>query len=378
VKSFTRLRNSQGRLAAGLVAWILILSGLNDSASAQVAASYSQWQTASFSSTELTNSVISGDSADPDGDGIPNLLEYAMGLDPKVANPSPLKLQFGQVGGLSVPELNYTMNVLATDVTFTVEESTDLVSWGTANIAELSRAVSNGVATVSAQLHPTQSLPTQLYVRLSVSQLADWNRWHTGYATYTGSGYSGGAALLDPIAADMEITALNSTDLDGYGVKMALAGAYLKVVGPKGSTIVYVTDLYPEGAPGALDLCPISFSKLGDVALGKIDIQWQVVAAPISGNFSYRIKEGSSQWWAAVQMRNHKFPVLKMAYYQNGTWVNMEKQSYNHFLGTNMGLEAHPIRLTDIRGQVVTDILPPLTGNATNAAYFVQGNVQFP
>jgi len=377
MKPFIRLRSPLHCLAAGLVVWVLILSGFNDLASAQVATNYLQWQTAVFNSTELTNFAISGDSADPDGDGIPNLLEYAMGLDPKVVNASPLKFQFGQVGGQGIPELSYTLNMLATDVTFAVEESADLVSWGTASTAELSRTVSNGVATVSVQLHPSQSLPPQLYVRLSVSLLADWNRWHAGYATYTGSGYSGGAALLDPIATNMEITALNSTDLNSYGVNMALAGAYLKVVGPKGSTIVYVTDLYPEGAAGALDLCPISFNKLGDVTLGKIDIQWQVVAAPISGNVLYRIKEGSSQWWAAVQVRNHKFPVLKMEYYQNGSWINMAKQSYNHFLGPNMGLEAHTIRLTDVRGQVVTDILPPLTENATNAAYFVQGNVQF-
>lgn len=79
---------------------------------------------------------------------------------------------------------------------------------------------------------------------------AAWNDTYQGYATYTGSGYSGGAVLLDPIPADMKITALNPFQLNYNGVKAALAGAYLEVQGPKGKTTVYVTDLYPEGASG--------------------------------------------------------------------------------------------------------------------------------
>lgn len=63
---------------------------------------------------------------------------------------------------------------------------------------------------------------------------AAYNSLHTGYATYTGSGYSGGALLLDPIPSNMKITALNPTDMNYRGVKAALAGAYLRVEGPKG------------------------------------------------------------------------------------------------------------------------------------------------
>jgi expansin (peptidoglycan-binding protein) len=205
---------------------------------------------------------------------------------------------------------------------------------------------------------------------------AAWNSWHTGYATYTGSGYSGGAALLDPIPSTMEITALNPADYNSYGINASLAGAYLLVVGPKGHTIVYVTDLYPEGAPGALDLCPKSFAKIGDISAGKIDIQWRVVNAPVTGNFAYRLKEGSSQWWAAVQVRNSRYPILKMEYYQGGVWVSMKKMPWNHFVGTNMGTARLPVRMTDIRGKVVTDLLPALPANATSAPVIVSGGVQ--
>jgi expansin len=212
----------------------------------------------------------------------------------------------------------------------------------------------------------------------SVQAFAAWNDNHSGYATYTGSGYSGGAVLLDPIPSTMEITALNSNDLNYNGIKAALAGAYLEVQGPKGKTTVYVTDLYPEGANGALDLCPTSFAKIGNMSAGKININWHVVKAPITGMFSYRIKEGSSQYWAAIQVRNHKYPVVKMEFLKGSTWVNMEKMPYNHFVGNNMGTGPIKIRITDIRGKSVIDTIKSLPQSGNSSSYIVQGNVQLP
>ena len=80
---------------------------------------------------------------------------------------------------------------------------------------------------------------------------------------------------------------------------------------------MYVTDKYPEGAKGALDLSPNAFAKIGNMADGKIPISWKIIKAPISGNVAYRIKEGSSKWWAAIQVRNHKYPIMKMEYYKD-------------------------------------------------------------
>ncbi|MDQ2086970.1 expansin EXLX1 family cellulose-binding protein [Herbivorax sp. ANBcel31] len=208
----------------------------------------------------------------------------------------------------------------------------------------------------------------------------DWDKVHSSYATFTGSGYTGGASLLDPIPSDMEITALNPYDYNSFDVDASLAGAYLEVTGEKGSTVVYVNDLYPEGGPGALDLNPTSFAKIGDMEDGIIDIEWKIVAAPITENVLYRIKEGSSPCWLAVQVRNHKYPVLKMEIYQDNQWHNMQKMPYNHFLYENIDSTTPKIRITDIRGYVITDVIDsiPEFDNATEEAYIVPGNVQFP
>ncbi len=104
-----------------------------------------------------------------------------------------------------------------------------------------------------------------------------WDSTFTGIATATGSGYSGGAFLLDPIAKDREITALNPAQANLGGIRAAMAGAYLRVQGPKGCTTVYVTDLYPEAASGGLDLSYNAFSKIGDLQQGRIPIRWKLI-----------------------------------------------------------------------------------------------------
>ncbi|WP_309252037.1 expansin EXLX1 family cellulose-binding protein, partial [Lonsdalea populi] len=208
---------------------------------------------------------------------------------------------------------------------------------------------------------------------------ASWNINNvcSGYATATGSGYSGGALLLDPIASDMEITALNSNQLNYNGINAAMAGAYLKVTGPKGSTTVYVTDIYPEGGDCALDLSFNAFKKIGDLQDGIINISWQLVEAPVTGNVIYRIKEGSNPYWAAVQVRNAKYPIIAMQYMKNNNWVSAPKMSYNHFILENLGNQTTKIRFTDIKGRQLRDVLPQMP-ESTSQAYMVVGNVQLP
>ena len=45
------------------------------------------WLWQNFSAQSVTDTTVSDDAADPDGDGIPNLLEYALGLNPSVPDP---------------------------------------------------------------------------------------------------------------------------------------------------------------------------------------------------------------------------------------------------------------------------------------------------
>ena len=224
--------------------------------------------------------------------------------------------------------------------------------------------------TVPPSTVPSPTVPSQ-------DALTGWDATYTGTATYTGSGYSGGAVLLDPIAPDAEITALNPYQMQLNGIPAALAGAYLEVTGPRGKTTVYVTDLYPEGASGGLDLSPNAFAKIGDMAAGRIPIQWHVVPAPTNGPVVFRLKEGTSKYWAAIQVRNSVYPVMKLEVKQGDGWRSLAKTPYNHFEGRDLGNEPLVLRLTDIRGEQRIDVLDPLHDQALSQPVLLSGQVQF-
>ncbi len=84
---------------------------------------FNDWRLTEFG-TNANNSAISGDLADPDGDGIVNLLEYALDLSPNAPN----------VQGLPTPQidpacdcltLTYTKVLSAIDLTYTAEAASN-------------------------------------------------------------------------------------------------------------------------------------------------------------------------------------------------------------------------------------------------------------
>src|SRR5262249_13819993 len=74
----------------------------------------------------LTNLAISGENADPDGDGIPNLVEYALGLEPNQPDAKPLKIAQNSVGSAIV---SYERLAVLSDIQFSWESSPDLREW---------------------------------------------------------------------------------------------------------------------------------------------------------------------------------------------------------------------------------------------------------
>lgn len=102
-----------------------------------------RWQATHFNNTELEDPSISGLAADPDSDGMKNLLEYAFGLDPKNGNRAPLASGLGlpvfstkSEGGSLYQQLDYPRRRAGdlTKPTSYTAEFTDLKSsaWQTA------------------------------------------------------------------------------------------------------------------------------------------------------------------------------------------------------------------------------------------------------
>lgn len=93
-------------------------------------APFAAWQSRYFTPAELANPAVSGPDATPAGDGITNRLKYALGLDPKRDGTAGLpKVGTTTVGSQAYLTLTYTCALAASDVTVTVEASSDLQTW---------------------------------------------------------------------------------------------------------------------------------------------------------------------------------------------------------------------------------------------------------
>lgn len=87
---------------------------------------------------------------DQDNDGLPDLIEYALGLNPNTANPSGLVSGFSTVGDEEYMTLVVNRPLAVTDVIYQGEASTGLIAWGNAVL-------------VGSIDHPATGLQTQVW-----------------------------------------------------------------------------------------------------------------------------------------------------------------------------------------------------------------------
>jgi expansin (peptidoglycan-binding protein) len=196
------------------------------------------------------------------------------------------------------------------------------------------------------------------------------NPLHTGIATYyyaTGAGACG----FDPSPNDLMVTALNAEEYSNA----AYCGAYVHVNGAKGSVVVRIVDLCPECKAGHLDLSYEAFALVDDPIKGRVPITWRIVSPDIPGPIAYHFKDGSNQWWTAVQIRNHRNPIAKFEYWNGSQWITVPRVSYNYFVQSNpgMGVGPYTFRVTDMYTNTLTDSGIPFTENGT-----INGAAQFP
>jgi hypothetical protein len=117
------------------------------------------WRVASFSPAELADPAISGDTADPDGDGLPNLVEYALGLLPLSTDvPPPPMIDANGYLAVSV-----TKNPAATDISWGAQVTDDFVLWPSANCTET-------MTTFTARDLVLQSSADRRFIRLKITR----------------------------------------------------------------------------------------------------------------------------------------------------------------------------------------------------------------
>ena len=88
-----------------------------------------QWRVQNFSAQ--ANSPAASDLGDWEGDGIHNLVEYGLNLDPKLSDRTALP-QYTIVNGYLT--ISFVPNPVAVDLIYSVESSTDLTAWSTNDV----------------------------------------------------------------------------------------------------------------------------------------------------------------------------------------------------------------------------------------------------
>jgi expansin len=76
----------------------------------------------------------------------------------------------------------------------------------------------------------------------------------------------------------------------------------------------------------------------------------------VTGPIVYHFKEGSNQWWTAVQIRNARFAIAKFEFQKDGQYVAVNRLDYNYFVAdAGMGPGPYDFRVTDVEGNVLED-----------------------
>lgn len=192
---------------------------------------------------------------------------------------------------------------------------------------------------------------------------------HHGYATFYNA--TGAGACSYDTTTDLMVGAMNSVDYAGSEI----CGATVSVTGPKSTILIKIVDGCPGCSAGSIDLSPEAFALIADTSLGKVPISWYITASHVTGPIVYHFKSGSSQYWTAVQIRNHRYPISKLEYVApDGKFTKVNRTTYDYFVQPGgMGKGPYIFRVTDMYGHTLVDSSIALTPGGN-----VRGDGQFP
>ncbi len=125
------------------------------------------WLIGKFHASELTVPAITSTSADPDHDGIPNIIEYATAMNPMATDTVPAFA----TKTVDVLEFTYTKNKTATDANYMVEWSDMLGNdWSTSGISSPTVLSDNGVTQQVKVTVAAGSGTAKRFMRLKVTK----------------------------------------------------------------------------------------------------------------------------------------------------------------------------------------------------------------
>jgi hypothetical protein len=117
---------------------------------------FADWQLQNFTGGQLTNSAVGFASSDPDGDGVPNLLEFAVGGNPLIADATNAAVHCAQLSADQFAIQFQERNALG-DVARQFQSSGDLLGWTNATPATVNVVQNYGASSLYQAQFPLQT-----------------------------------------------------------------------------------------------------------------------------------------------------------------------------------------------------------------------------
>jgi hypothetical protein len=130
---------------------------------------YNIWDENEFTTAELSNQVMSGATGDPMGDGVSNLMKYALGLNPMVGTTAGLPVSgTAVINGTNCHTFTYTKVDAATDITYHPEWSSDLATWTNTGLTEVVLSDNGTTQVVQDSLPVSGTGPVFFHLRVTM------------------------------------------------------------------------------------------------------------------------------------------------------------------------------------------------------------------
>ena len=116
-----------------------------------------------------------------------------------------------------------------------------------------------------------------------------------------------------------------------------------------------VVDSCPDCEAGHIDLSPEAFARIADPAAGSTKMTLTGVHNPMPAkDLSFKVKEGSQQWWLALLPIDHGNPLASVELKAGGGWRSLSRSDYGYWIAENAGTGPFTVRLTDVYGAQAT------------------------
>jgi expansin (peptidoglycan-binding protein) len=193
-------------------------------------------------------------------------------------------------------------------------------------------------------------------------------QFHLGPVDWTESQFHN-ACASDP-SYDSRVRAAEGVYLAGLWNGIANVAGYcdacISVTTAKGKSAILRVVTYGDTTSNSIDVSPEAFAILDSGEYPRA-MTWQFARCPDTGVMMYEFKATSSEWWAALWVRNARVPLATVEYksVNHPSWTALSRESDGSLStgNTGFGKGSFSIRSTGVDGQAVTqDFTWPAAG----------------